>query len=238
MHTKFIGIILALAAIALAVVQAHTQVFNAGVNGVLGANFQYRIEDNFGNVPITDLSSPDLRCRSTAAITGIGVDKLSINAGETLTFKWNHANNSVVLPVLPRSHKGPCMAYMAPLSSQGAGPVWFKIYEEGYDIQAKLWCTDKIINAWGIMNVVVPKNIPDGDYLVRAEVLALHQTVVVGSTQFYPNCFVLTVRNGQGPSMPKGYLIPGIYDYHDPGILYGRNGNLVDYQVPGPPVFT
>ncbi|KAJ1901957.1 hypothetical protein LPJ81_003674 [Coemansia sp. IMI 209127] len=136
---------------------------------------------------------------------------------------------------MPPSHQGPCMAYMAPLSSQGAGPVWFKIFEEGFDSQANLWCTDKVILAWGIMNVVIPANIPHGDYLVRAEVLALHQTVVIGGTQSYPNCIVVTVNNGQAVPMPGIYSIPGIYGYNDPGILFSRMESPVGYQIPGPP---
>ncbi|KAJ1769081.1 hypothetical protein LPJ74_004315, partial [Coemansia sp. RSA 1843] len=224
--------------IALAVAHAHTQVYNAGANGVLGKDFQYRIENAYGNAPIQDLNSTDLRCRSKSAITGNGVDKLSIDAGETLTIRWDHANNTVSLPVLPRSHLGPCMVYMAPLSSEGNGNVWFKIYEDGYDTNSKAWCSIKLIDSWGMLDVAIPKNIPNGDYLVRAEVLALHQTRVIGDTQFYPNCMVVTVSNGAASSLPKGYSIPGIYGYNDPGIYFARSDNPANYVVPGPPVFT
>ncbi|KAJ2552283.1 hypothetical protein EV175_003376 [Coemansia sp. RSA 1933] len=235
---KLIQIILAIAAATIAVVHAHTQVYNAGVDGSLGANFQYLIENDYGNAPIQNLTSTDLRCRCKSDITGNGVDKLSIDAGETLKIRWDHANNTVVLAVLPQSHKGPCMVYMAPLSSQGDGDVWFKIYEDGYDTQKNQWCSDKLISSWGIMNVTMPKDIPNGDYLVRTEVLALHQTRVIGATQFYPNCVVVTVSGGTVSSMPKGYAIPGIYGYQDPGIYFSRSDNPVDYQIPGPAVIS
>ncbi|KAJ2550256.1 hypothetical protein EV175_004142 [Coemansia sp. RSA 1933] len=239
MHAiKLIQIILAIAAATIAVVHAHTQVFNAGVDGALGANFQYLIENNFNNVAIENLTSTDLRCRSMSDITGNGVDKLGIDAGETLTIRWDHSNNTVVLAVLPESHKGPCMVYMAPLSSQGDGDVWFKIYEDGYDMQKHQWCSDKLISSWGIMNVTMPKDIPNGDYLVRAEVLALHQIPGIGFTQFYPNCVVVTVSGGTVSTMPKGYAIPGIYAYQDPGIYFSRRDNPADYQIPGPAVIS
>ncbi|KAJ1662822.1 hypothetical protein EV178_005519 [Coemansia sp. RSA 1646] len=236
---KIIQLILVSTATALTVVHAHTQVYNAGVNGGLGKDFQYRIKNDYGNAPIQNLTSTDLRCRSkNAIITGTGVDRLSIDAGETLTFRWDHANNSVVLPVLPRSHLGPCMVYMAPLSTKGDGNSWFKIYEDGYDTKMKKWCSIKLIDDWGILNVPIPKNIPNGDYLVRVEVLALHPRLVVGATQFYPNCFVITVSNGAGSSLPKGYSIPGTYGYKDPGVYFARNQDPTNYKIPGPPVFT
>ncbi|KAJ2087061.1 hypothetical protein IW138_005218 [Coemansia sp. RSA 986] len=136
-----------------------------------------------------------------------------------------------------RSHAGPCMVYMAPLSSQGDGDVWFKIFEEGYDVDEKKYCTIQVIDNHGRMDVTIPKEIPSGDYIVRAELVALYPTKVVGTTQFYPNCVVVSVTNGAASSLPMGYAIPGIYGYKDEGVLYGRRDDPAKYVVPGPPIF-
>ncbi|KAJ2505511.1 hypothetical protein GGI11_006982 [Coemansia sp. RSA 2049] len=222
----------------LGVVIAHTQTYNIGVDGVLGKDFQYRVASDYGNAPIQDLASDALRCRSKRAITSAGVDKLAVEAGQTVTLRWDHANNTVVLPVLPRSHQGPCMVYMAALSTQGDNDAWFKIYEGGFDATQKKWCATRLIDNWGILNVTVPRNIPSGDYLVRSEVLALHPTLVRGATQFYPNCFIATVANGAAATLPRLYPIPGIYGYDDPGVYFSRAQDPTSYTIPGPPLFT
>ncbi|KAJ1904499.1 hypothetical protein LPJ81_002462 [Coemansia sp. IMI 209127] len=222
----------------LAFADAHTQVFNAGTNGVYGSNFQYEIENDYGNKPVKDLTTNDLRCRSNNTITGDGVDKLTVNAGDKIDIRWRHANDSVSVAVMSLSHVGPCMVYMAPLISQGEGPVWFKIYEDGWCTDAKKWCTIKLIDNNGYLEVTIPENIPSGDYLVRPELLALHQATIVGGAQFYPNCLVVTVTGGTTSTMPFGYSIPGIYSPQDPGILYNRKDDPTTYVIPGPPIFT
>ncbi|KAJ1769391.1 hypothetical protein IW140_002304 [Coemansia sp. RSA 1813] len=233
----YFQIIIVLVATLISFAQAHTQVYNAGASGNLGVDFQYQIKNDYGNGPIKDLDSADLRCRSKSAISGTGVDKISINAGESLDIRWRHYNNSVSVPVMSRSHVGPCMIYMAPLSSQGDGDVWFKIFEEGWDSSAKKWCTVKVIDNDGFFNVTIPSEIPSGNYLVRAELLALHQANKEGGAQFYPNCLAVTVNNGVASSQPKGYAIPGIYSSQDPGILYDRKNDPATYTIPGPPLF-
>ncbi|KAJ2179196.1 hypothetical protein GGF45_002518, partial [Coemansia sp. RSA 551] len=64
---------------------------------------------------------------------------------------------------------------MAPLESNGEGDVWFKVYEEGWNKNTKKWCTNKVIDNNGKLDITIPKGIPDGDYLVRTELIALHQ---------------------------------------------------------------
>ncbi|KAJ1727306.1 hypothetical protein LPJ72_006003, partial [Coemansia sp. Benny D160-2] len=138
---------------------------------------------------------------------------------------------------MSRSHVGPCMVYMAPLSSQGEGNVWFKVFEQGWDTEAKQWCTVMVIDNDGFFDVTIPAEIPSGDYIVRAELLALHKANKEGGAQFYPNCLVVTVNNGRASSQPKGYAIPGIYTPTDPGILYSRSSDPNTYIIPGPPLF-
>ncbi|KAJ1854625.1 hypothetical protein GGH12_004162 [Coemansia sp. RSA 1822] len=136
------------------------------------------------------------------------------------------------------SHQGPCLGYMAPLESNGEGDVWFKIYEEGWNKETKKWCTNKVIDNDGKLDITIPKDIPDGDYLVRTELIALHQAKQTGGAQLYPNCVVITVAGGTATALPKGYAIPGIYKPEDKGILYDRASDPSSYEIPGPPLFT
>jgi hypothetical protein len=50
------------------------------------------------------------------------------------------------------------------------------------------WGTKDLNTCCGKMNVKIPKDIPAGDYLLRAEALALHVASSVGGAQFYMTC--------------------------------------------------
>ncbi len=42
------------------------------------------------------------------------------------------------------------------------------------------------------MDVTIPPDTPSGDYLLRAEVIALHTAGQAGGAQFYMSCYQLT----------------------------------------------
>ncbi|KAJ2671493.1 hypothetical protein GGI25_005482 [Coemansia spiralis] len=179
----------------------------------------------------------DADLKNTRISSGCVVLKPRVTIGKAFVDDGYSHYNSVTVSVMSRSHIGPCMIYMAPLESNGDGNAWFKIYESGWDTTNKKWCTTKVIDNNGLFNATIPTNIPSGDYIVRTELLALHQAKQIGGAQFYPNCVIVTVTNGQGSSQPKGYAIPGIYAPTDPGILYDRASDPTKYIIPGPVVF-
>ncbi|KAJ1836234.1 hypothetical protein IWW55_000023 [Coemansia sp. RSA 2706] len=219
-----------------ATTHAHTSLFYVGADGAYGKQDQYLIPSSYGNAPVKDLSSPDLRCRSKTIEPG-SVEKLGLTAGGTLSIQWQHIHNSVKIPVMSLSHIGPCLVYVSPLASNGEGAVWHKIFAEGYDASAKQWCTTKVIKNNGKLDVPIPAGLPNGDYLIRTELFALHQAKALGMAQLYPNCAVATVSGGQGTTLPDGVAIPGVYNAKDPGILYDRSGDPTKYEIPGPPLF-
>ncbi|KAJ2830977.1 hypothetical protein J3B01_005526, partial [Coemansia erecta] len=55
------------------------------------------------------------------------------------------------------------------------GAVWFKIFEEGRDNAKDYWAVDRIYEAKGYFDVVIPVDIAPGDYYLRPEVIALHE---------------------------------------------------------------
>ncbi|KAJ2775610.1 hypothetical protein H4R18_005969 [Coemansia javaensis] len=233
MNIRAVCALAALAAV-LGVCRAHVTLMFAGGSK---EKYQYIVPSDMGNAPVKDVTSPEMICRAQTIKTA-GVDKLKVTAGQDFGVQWQHINGSKSSPnwpVMSPSHNGPCIFYMSQLEKGGTGAVWFKTSQEGYDEQAKKWCTNKVIDAYGNYRVPVPKNIPNGDYLVRTELIALHQATTVGGAQFYPNCVVVTVSGGTGSTLPELYDITKVYSPNDPGIKYDRGTVKVKpYQVPGP----
>lgn len=56
--------------------------------------------------------------------------------------------------------------YIAPTSSNGAGAVWTKIFEDTY---SGSWAVDRLISSHGQHSVTIP-NIPAGAYLLRGSI--------------------------------------------------------------------
>jgi lytic cellulose monooxygenase (C1-hydroxylating) len=98
------------------------------------------------------------------------------------------------------------------------------------------WGTDVLNAACGKYNVTIPKDIAPGNYLLRAEVIALHVAGSVGGAQFYMSCFQLSVT-GSGTASPATVKLPGAYSATDPGILFNLYGSYTTYTVPGPTVY-
>lgn len=100
--------------------------------------------------------------------------------------------------------------------------------------------------AWGTNDVMknlywestVPASLLAGNYLVRHELLALHQAK---APQFYAECAQIVVT-GSGSAQPSGdYLanIPGYASQSDPGVTVDTyNSAITTYTCPGPKVWT
>jgi cellulase len=97
-------------------------------------------------------------------------------------------------PAIGGNHFGPVMVYMAKVddakSASGSSASWFKVDEFGYDAGSKTWGTDKLNSNCGKRSFKIPSKIPAGDYLVRAEAIALHTAGQSGGAQFYMSCYV------------------------------------------------
>jgi cellulase len=59
----------------------------------------------------------------------------------------------------------------------------FKIEENGYN--SGDWATSQVIADGGLQAITIPKCIPNGQYLLRAEMIALHAASSVGGAQLY-----------------------------------------------------
>jgi lytic cellulose monooxygenase (C1-hydroxylating) len=118
------------------------------------------------------------------------------------------------------NHDGPVIVYLAKVddvkttSPQSAG--WFKIGQTGL-VKTDYWGTDVLNANCGKYDVTIPKDIAPGNYLLRAEVIALHVAGSVGGAQFYVSCYQLTVT-GSGSASPSTVKFPGAYSATDPGV--------------------
>lgn len=126
----------------------------------------------------------------------------------------------------------------------GNGDSWFKIWDEGYDTTTSKWCTEKrIVDTNGLLSVKIPGGLPGGYYLVRPELIALHQAdKTPPNPQFYTGCaqiFLAPPDTGPNGVLPKNRVsIPGWIAANDPGLLYNIYTMEGIYNMPGPVPYT
>lgn len=200
-------------------------------NGVVGADWTNvrQWTGYYTNNPVTSVSTLDIRCNVNASTAT--AKTLSVAAGSKLGFT---AFASI-------SHPGPMLFYMAKVPAgktaatwDGSGSVWFKVYQDGPTFGNSLtWPTSGRLRLFwhsaghadtstGATQVFfnIPKSVPTGEYLVRAEHIALHTAGTVGGAQFYLSCGQISVTGG-GSGVPKPLVaFPGAYSATDPGILF------------------
>ncbi|KAF2497544.1 beta-1,4-endoglucanase [Lophium mytilinum] len=192
------------------------------------------------NNPVTDVTSNDLRCNvgGTTGVSGV----CEVAAGNTLTVEM-HAqpgDRSCANPAIGGNHYGPVMVYMsavADATTADGSSSWFKVAQDSYAGTTESWGTE-ILNAnCGKRTFTVPKTLASGNYLVRAEAIALHAASSSGGAQFYMSCYQINVTGG-GSAKPTGVLFPGAYKASDPGILINIYQTPLTYTAPGPAVWT
>ncbi|KAI0176115.1 glycoside hydrolase family 61 protein [Hypoxylon sp. FL1284] len=192
------------------------------------------------NNPVTSVSGASIRCNAGSKPAA---SKCSVAAGDKVTFEMHQqpGDRDCSKEALGGNHFGPVMAYMSKVedsSTADGSSSWFKIFEAGYDSATDTWANDVINKGCGKQEVTIPADIAPGDYLFRAETIALHSAAQAGGAQFYMTCYQLTVTGG-GSANPTGVTFPGAYSANDPGIKVDIWGNgFSEYEIPGPPVYS
>ncbi|KDN37334.1 hypothetical protein RSAG8_10222, partial [Rhizoctonia solani AG-8 WAC10335] len=187
--------------------------------------------------PILDPTGSTLHCNNNGSV-GPNQQTLAITAGQTITSlyaQWTHA-------------EGPYTVYLAACPDTGCTSVnsstvkWFKIYELGLisgTVYTGQWANGLLLAnlKW---DTIIPSNLKPGNYLIRWETLALHQS---NTPQFYPECAQLQVT-GSGTAFPASeYLvsIPGAWQASDPGVtidIYSEAAKTqTTYVIPGPRIY-
>jgi hypothetical protein len=84
----------------------------------------------------------------------------------------------------------------------------------------------------------IPKSLPSGDYLLRAENIAIHAASSANGAQFYISCAQITVTGGGSGTPGPTISLPGGYKATDPGLLINIYHPIpTSYKYPGPAVW-
>jgi hypothetical protein len=243
--------------LALTQVTAHTIFTTLFVNNTSqGDGTCVRMAMTPGNAtfPINELNSNDMACgklmpevdeaRTILIRTGRdgmgGVARVcAVDQGGKLSFLFRMYANGAANGSIDISHKGPCAVYMKAVSfptlDYAVGPGWFKVWHGGYDESGSFWCTEKIINNQGFLSINLPHTLPGGYYLVRPEILSLHESdKTPPNPQFYVGCAQIFIRSAVMGSINETVSIPGYTNISDPAVLFNIYTPVWPYTPPGP----
>ncbi|TGO87319.1 hypothetical protein BPOR_0234g00050 [Botrytis porri] len=215
----------------VATVRSHATFQELWINGVDQVGTCVRLPPT--NSPVTDLTSTDLRCNVGGTVGVSGVCSVAAGGNVTVEMHQQPGDRACANEAIGGAHYGPVILYMSKVSNAanntGSGS-WFKVDQEGYDQTLNANC--------GKRSFIIPSTLAPGDYLLRAEVIALHVASSVGGAQLYLSYFQLRVTRS-GTKNPTGVLFPGAYSATDPGILINIYQTINNYTIPGPTtVFT
>jgi cellulase len=136
------------------------------------------------------------------------------------------------------------MSKVADAATADGSSSFFKIFQDtwgknpsGGSGSDDYWGTKDLNTNCGKMDVKIPSGLAPGDYLLRAEAIALHSASGLNGAQFYITCYQITVTGG-GSTNPSGVSFPGAYKATDPGIQINIYQNLATYVAPGPAVIS
>ncbi|KAG8832619.1 hypothetical protein FRC20_007863, partial [Serendipita sp. 405] len=150
----------------------------------------------------------------------------------------------------PSVQPGPVMTYIAACPSGCAsfkgesGNVWVKIQQEGYVASRTPPWAEQLIeqggqSGHGKWSITIPSTLPNGEYILRHEILGLHVAGELNGAQFYPNCVQIKITGGGSVALPSGVAFPGAYQPTDPGILiqlWTVSATNPAYTIPGGPI--
>lgn len=237
---------LGLAAYTLGLAEAHTLFTTLYINDVKqgqgdGTCVRQSTDLDHANSPVRDLSSDDMACGVSGTV--------AVNytcpapAGAKLTFEYRLSPNKAGSGFIDDSHKGPVAVYAKRLASPSAdatGPGWFKLWGEGYDMEADKWATEKIMDTNGLLSINIPSALPAGNYLFRPEVVAMQNTTPEVEPQFYIGCaqvFLETAVTGDlAIPSDQSVSIPGYLQPDDPSVTYNiyKDEEYADPKKPYP----
>ncbi|OLN83315.1 putative endo-beta-1,4-glucanase D 7 [Colletotrichum chlorophyti] len=186
---------------------------------------------------IRDDMTPDIadfRCNKGAFTFAGKTGTLDVKAGSKVAFKLGVGATM--------QHPGPAIVYMSKAPStaktyEGDGD-WFKVFEESVcnkngDFTKDAWCTwDK-----NTVEFTVPKDTPNGEYLIRVEHIGVHGAHV-GQAEFYNSCAQVKITGGGNGTPGPMIKFPGGYKKTDPSFNFSIYGGYKAYPMPGPAVWT
>lgn len=206
------------------------------INGVVTEPYQYVRRSSNGWSPVADVHSQDLVCNQGGLDpeTMANTDTATVAPGDMLGFTVNKE----------LGHPGPLAIYMSkapdgvPANEYTGDGDWFKIYAltvTEIDEWTIHWGNYKYGQAIRNYTFELPRELPPGQYLMRAEHVGIHDAVEYGKAQFYISCAQLEVT-GSGSGTPSPTVkIPGVYTGYEPGLMLELFDPVPEtYEAPGP----
>ncbi|EWC47519.1 hypothetical protein DRE_00487 [Drechslerella stenobrocha 248] len=235
-----------LAAGLAATAQAHAIFQKISINGVEQSQLAgFRAPNS--NDPIMDVTTNDIVCQVPGSKSSAVVN---VPAGAKIGTYWGHVLGGAqfagdVDHPIAASHKGPIAIYLAKVDNAGTTPStglkWFKVAEEGLNTGSKKWAVDTMIDGNGWWYFTMPSCLASGNYLLRAELIALHSAYDVLGAQFYISCVQINLTGGGSFNGGSTVSFPGAYSQSDAGVkinVYGSSGQPDNggkaYPIPGP----
>jgi len=138
------------------------------------------------------------------------------------------------------------MAKCPPSGCPGWNPKngdFFKISQTGRKPNSMTWYMADI-KAGKDYSTTIPEHIPNGDYIVRHEMIALHFATSPDAAQLFPSCSQVRITGGSDASSMSQVTngvpahFPGAYKATDPGIYTPKIYTSKSYTFPGPDVAT
>ncbi|KAJ1641692.1 hypothetical protein LPJ64_006370, partial [Coemansia asiatica] len=89
------------------------------------------------------------------------------------------------------------------------------------------------------MDVLIPATIPQGYYLMRTEVIALHEADRPygadenAGAEYFPNCAQVYIASTVTGKLPGDSTIPGVYTKDEDGIVFNLYDGYNSYPIPG-----
>jgi len=228
---------------------AHTIAQRVRVNGADNGE-AVGIRTATSNYPLQNVNDNNIACNFNFK-QPVSSKVIPVKGGDRVGVLWGHVIGGAQFQGDPdhpiaKSHKGPTLFYMAKVdnaaSTGTSGLKWFKVYEDGLDGSGQ-WGVDRMINNGGWVDFTLPSCVAPGNYLLRAEIIALHSASKQGEAQFYVGCAQIQVSGNGNKSPSSTVSFPGAYSPTDPGILVSiynnqgqPSGNGSPYKIPGPSV--
>lgn len=185
-----------------------------------------------GWVGLATYEEPDIICHRNGTNAEVHAP---VAAGDKVHIQWHG---------WPQGHKGPVIDYLASCGDEGCQSVdkttleFFKINQRGLVNASAMapygeWASDQLIannNSW---LVEIPTSIKPGFYVLRTEIIALHN--ITSGAQHYPQCLNLEIT-GDGTEVPSGTLGEQLYNETQPGLDKTLNitTGVTSYLIPGP----
>ncbi|TGJ77550.1 hypothetical protein E0Z10_g10721 [Xylaria hypoxylon] len=245
-------------------VSAHWVYNRLIVNGTfVGEPYQYIRPSQHGNDFLSDVNSTDMRCNvgGSSGLTN-NTETATVRAGDSLGFgigsTFGHPGIQQVYlsraPDLPSDSSNSSVSAAAVYDGSGG---WARIYAltttptlpsgtgtasgKNSFAEARPGAVDWATHKLATFLFPLPAETPAGEYLLRAEGMAVHAAHKPGGAQFYVACAQIRVVNGiansRGRNNSLGPLvsIPGVYRGDEPGVLIPQFwSGLPSYTTPGP----